>query len=71
MAEANNKTQKKGVVKFFREAKSELKKVTWPNKQQLAHNTWIILVFIIVVTVILSLLDVGFGKGFQFLTSLF
>lgn len=69
MAETNNSASKKGVVKFFREAKSELKKVTWPSKDQLVHNTLIILAFIIVATVILSVLDVGFAKLFQLLTS--
>lgn len=72
MAETNNNTQqKKGVFKFFREAKAEMKKVTWPSKGHLVHNTIIILVFIAIVTVILSVLDIGFGKLFQMLTSLF
>lgn len=73
MSETNNGNvkQRKSLVRFFREAKSELKKVTWPSKEQLVHNTLIILVFIIIVTVILSVLDFGFGKLFQMLTSLF
>ena len=73
MSETNNGNvkQKKSLVRFFREAKSELKKVTWPSKEQLVHNTLIILVFIIIVTVILSVLALGFGKLFQMLTSLF
>lgn len=73
MAETNNGNvqQKKSVLRFFREAKAEMKKVTWPSKEQLIHNTIIILVFIVIVTVILSVLDLGFGKLFQMLTSLF
>lgn len=70
MAETNNSAPKKGAVKFFREAKSELKKVSWPTKEQLVHNTAIILVFIIITTIILSVLDVAFAKLFQILTSL-
>lgn len=71
MAETNNNSvQKKSLGRFFREAKSELKKVTWPTKDQLIHNTLIILVFIIIATVILSVLDIGFGKLFQILTSI-
>ncbi len=73
MSESNNGNvqQKKGLFKFFREAKAEMKKVTWPSKQHLVHNTIIILVFIAIVTVILSVLDIGFGKLFEMLTSLF
>ncbi len=74
MADTNNvKQNKPGLGKrlgsFFRETKAELKKVTWPSKQQLIHNTGIILVFIIVATIILSLLDVGFAKLFEVLTT--
>lgn len=65
MADTNNSVQKKGIAKFFREAKSELKKVSWPDKKQLVHNTIVILVFILIATAILSILDIGFAKAFQ------
>ena len=68
-----NVTKKSGgskIAKYFRECKAELKKVTWPSKEQIIHNTGIILVFIAIVTVILSLLDAGFAKLFQLLTNL-
>ena len=68
-----NVTKKSGgnkIAKYFRECKAELKKVTWPSKDQIIHNTGIILVFIAIVTVILSLLDAGFAKLFQLLTNL-
>ncbi len=72
MADANvtNKTGGNKIVKYFKECKAELKKVTWPNKEQLIHNTGVILVFIAVVTIILSILDAGFAKLFQLLTNL-
>ncbi|MCI5604812.1 MAG: preprotein translocase subunit SecE [Clostridia bacterium] len=58
------------VKKFFKECKAELKKVTWPTKEQLIHNTGIIIVFIAIITVILSVLDVAFAKLFQVLTNI-
>lgn len=75
MADANvAKTKKKSLVQritgFFKDTKAELKKVTWPTKEQLIHNTSIIIVFILIVTVILSVLDVAFAKLFQLLTNL-
>lgn len=72
MADTNAAKKKSGskVKKFFTECKAELKKVTWPSKDQLIHNTGIIIVFIAIVTVILSILDAGFAKLFQFLTGL-
>ncbi len=59
-----------GALRFFKETKSELKKVSWPNKKQLLHNTLIILVFIIITSVILSVLDVGFAELFKALTKI-
>ncbi len=60
---AENKTVKKAKsAKFFKETKSELKKVTWPTKEQLCHNTLVILSFVAITTVILFLCDIGFSK---------
>ena len=58
------------VKKFFRDTKAELKKVTWPTKEQLIHNTGVIIVFIIIITIILSLLDVAFAQLFKMLTNI-
>lgn len=74
MADTNNapaKPKKTGLIKFFRETKAELKKVSWPTKSQLIHNTLIIMVFIIIATIILAILDLGFSWLFSFVTSNF
>lgn len=76
MADTTNAKQKKvglfkRMGKFFVEVKAELKKVSWPNKEQLIHNTSIILVFIIMASIILSVLDLGFAKLFELLTQVF
>ena len=70
MAEKNQAAKKGGILKFFKETKAELKKVSWPTKKQLTHNTLIILGFIIVTAVILAALDLGFSKLFGWLTNL-
>ena len=60
---AENKTVKKAkATKFFKEIKSELKKVTWPTKEQLFHNTLVILSFVAITTVILFLCDTVFNR---------
>ncbi len=56
--------------RFLKETKSELKKVTWPTREQLIHNTGIVLVFIIIFTIILSLLDFGFQELFSWFTNI-
>lgn len=69
MAETTKKSLGKRIKSFFTETKSELAKATWPSKSQLIRNTGVIIVFIAVVAVILSVLDIGFGKLFQIITS--
>lgn len=68
----NTNTKKVGffskIKKFLVETKSEMKKVTWPDRKKLINNTVIILVFIAVITVILYLLDTGFAALFSLVT---
>lgn len=59
------------LIKFFKETKAEMKKVTWPNREQLIHNTLIILVFIIITCIILSVCDVVFSQLLQQFTKIF
>ena len=42
---------------FFREAKAELKKVTWPGKVQIWSSTLIVIAFTLLVSVYLGALD--------------
>ena len=62
MAEANKKpncfvrTGKK-FAKWFREMKSELKKVVWPTKKQLIHNTIIVIIVCIIVGICIWVFD--------------
>ncbi len=69
MAETTKKGLGKRMKSFFVETKSELAKATWPSKSQLIRNTGVIIVFIAVVAIILSVLDIGFGKLFQIITN--
>ena len=70
MADSTKRSTGSKMKNFFVECKAELKKVTWPSKQQLIHNTGVIIAFLAIMTIILSILDAGFAKLFQFLTSL-
>ena len=63
-----NKKKVNKLAKFFQETKSELKKVTWPSKDQLIHNTLIILAFIIITCIILSVCDAAFSWLIKLLT---
>ena len=44
---------------FMREAKAELKKVTWPGKQQIWYSTLIVIVFTLLVSLYLGIIDMA------------
>lgn len=51
----------KKIVQFFLEAKGELTKVNWPNRQELVRYTVLVVAISLVVAVFLGLLDVLFS----------
>jgi len=42
------------VAKFFRDTKSELKKVVWPSKQDVKTNTIVVLVTVAIAAVVMT-----------------
>jgi preprotein translocase subunit SecE len=48
---------------FFREVVSELRKVIWPTRKELLTYTVIVIAFVVVMTTIVGLLDLGLGKA--------
>ena len=65
MAEATAPKKKSGnkIVRFFKELKSELKKVVWPSKGQVIKNTLIVIAAVIIIGIIIWVLDLAFGFG--------
>ncbi len=70
MAEAVSE-KKKGsgkIGRFFREVKSEIKKIVWPTRQQVVNNTLIVLAAVIVIGAVIWILDFAFQYGlFKFI----
>jgi preprotein translocase subunit SecE len=57
------------IKKFFRDYKSEMKKVVWPTRSQLIKNTSVVLFAVIFMAVIIGVLDLLFGFGINLLTN--
>ena len=53
----------KRTAKFFREYKSELKKVVWSTPKQTLNNTILVAVSVIVVSLGVGILDFAFSAG--------
>ncbi|MBE9531741.1 MAG: preprotein translocase subunit SecE [Proteobacteria bacterium] len=43
--------------KFFIEAKQELKKVVWPSKKQTMLSTRVVVIFVVLISIFLGLVD--------------
>lgn len=46
------------VTKFIREVRSEMRKVSWPNRQELVTYTIVVIVTVIIVAIFTGLVDV-------------
>ena len=61
----DNKEKKPGffkkMAKFFKDMKSEAKKVVWPNKKQVINNTAVAIAAIVLVGVLVGGLDAVFA----------
>ena len=51
----------KGIAKYFKDTKSELKKVVWPSRQDVKVKTITVIVVVLIAAVVLVLLDLAFG----------
>ncbi|NLZ45430.1 MAG: preprotein translocase subunit SecE [Clostridiales bacterium] len=58
------------IIKYFKDLKSELKKVVWPSRKQVLNNTWVVLVVMAVVGLFLAGLDTGLGFVIQKLVNI-
>ena len=58
------------ICRYFRELRSELKKVVWPTPQQVLKNTLIVLACVVVVGVFIWLFDVVGDMLIKWLISL-
>ncbi len=50
----------KKIAKYFRDCKGEIKRIVWPTPQATFKNTGIVLVVVIIATLFVFGLDIGF-----------
>jgi len=54
--------KKVNINKFYRETKSELKKVSWPSRKELIQHTEVVVTSIIILGSFIALADFAFGN---------
>ena len=55
------------MTQFFKDAKAELKKVTWPNRKQTLASTSVVLIIVFIVAIYLGIIDFGLAKLIKFI----
>ncbi len=60
----------KRIAKWFREMRSELKKVVWPTPKQLLNNTVVALVVMVVAAIVIWAFDQLASAGIQALITI-
>jgi len=61
------KKKSSGFKKFLREVKAELKKVTWPTKQELISNTGVVTIAVMVVCTLIWVMDATLAQVLRFI----
>ncbi len=54
------KKRKKSIVKYFKDARSEFKKVVWPGRKQVFNNTVVVIVSMVVSGIVIWGMDTVF-----------
>ena len=68
-AKANKPAEKKGFMKFLRDVRVEMGKVTWPTRKDLAQSTLVVLVAVAIATAYTGVLDFVFEKALAFVVN--
>ena len=63
MAEETKVKKQSKIVKFFKDYKSEFKKIAWPSKADTSKMSLVVLVAIVIASIAIFLLDTGFGTA--------
>ncbi|MBE6844758.1 MAG: preprotein translocase subunit SecE [Ruminococcus sp.] len=69
-SDKSKKKKQNRIVKWFKDLKSEFKKVTWPTKKKVINNTSVVLVTMVIASAFVGGLDYGLLKFFSFILGL-
>ncbi len=53
----------KKIIQFFKESYAELKKVTWPSREEVISSTKVVIVSITIIAIALGVVDFLLFKG--------
>lgn len=50
------------IKEFLSEVKIEIKKVIYPNREELVGSIWVVIIAVILVSIFLGIVDIGLSK---------
>ena len=59
------KSNQKGIVKFFKELKAEAKRITWPSKKDIKKASIAVASFSFIFVIFVGLLDYGYNNLYK------
>ena len=57
--------EKKGIIRFLKEVRMELNKVSWPTKNELVSYTGVVGLAVVIVCALIWVCDTAFAKLFR------
>ena len=69
-AVVEKKKEPNAVVRYFRETGAELRKVTWPTRQEARHLTTVVIIVVILMAIALGFVDFVFSRLIGWLITL-
>ena len=61
MSKAETEKKPNRLAEYIREARAELRRVTWPTREEALNLTWIVLVVTVIMAILLWLLGLLFS----------
>jgi preprotein translocase subunit SecE len=57
------------VIQFFREVRIEIKKISWPQRNETIASTSIVIIIVLVIGLFLGIVDVGLARIIKIILS--
>ncbi|MBR6872440.1 MAG: preprotein translocase subunit SecE [Ruminococcus sp.] len=64
-AKPEKEKKKGGLKKYFKDLKSEIKKVVWPSRKQVVNNTGVVMTVMVITGMFLFAIDTGLAAAIQ------
>jgi preprotein translocase subunit SecE len=57
------------IIQFFREVRIEIKKISWPQRNETIASTSIVIIIVLVIGLFLGIVDVGLARIIKIILS--